>query len=106
MRKHWTTVLTLLGLISSVYCDRTKDRTSDHRMQSRNSTTDHQSTSRTSDAKLTGHGNWYVGNATVTFAINVSDSPLPSIALAVFTFGVTTCCGADKYVDPANELCE
>ncbi len=47
-----------------------------------------------------------VGNATVTFAINVSDSLLSSIALTVFTFGVTTCCGADNYVDPANELCE
>ena len=36
IREHWTAVLILFGLISSVYCD----RTSDHRMQSRNSTTE------------------------------------------------------------------
>ena len=38
----------------------------------------------------------------MTFAIDMSDSPLPSMALAVLTFWVTTCRGADKCVDLAN----
>ena len=41
IRKHWTAVSTLLGLICSVYCDLPSgDWTSDYRMQSWNSTTE------------------------------------------------------------------
>ena len=59
IRKHWTDVLTLLGFISSVYRD-LHYWSSNQRPQSRNSTTEPQSISHTSDAKLTSYGNcWW-----------------------------------------------
>ena len=58
IQKRWTAVSTLLGLISCVYRELpTGDWTNDLRMQSRNSTIDHQPTSHTSDAKLTSYDN-------------------------------------------------
>ena len=59
IRKHWTAVSTLFGLISSVYRDLPHWR-SNQQPQSRNTTPDHQSTLHSSDAKLVMVTAWLI----------------------------------------------
>ena len=57
IQKHWTAVLTLLGLLSNVYRDLLHWKSNQQPQNAEPKLLNHQTTSHTSDPKSSSHGN-------------------------------------------------